>query len=98
MRYKPDMQIMERPDQIPAIQAHLKEQGALYGSTSLVNLVNTKGYEQPLREAFERNIRLAKVDKVKYHHFDFHLECKAMRWDRISVLLDQLAPEMEEKG
>lgn len=98
LRYKPDMQIMERPDQIHAIQMHLKQQGALYGSTSLVNLVNTKGYEQPVCEAYERNVRLAKVDNVKYHHFDFHHECKAMRWDRISVLLDQLAPEMEANG
>lgn len=98
LRYKPDMQVMEWPDQIHAIQMHLKEQVALYGSTSLVNLVNTKGHEQPVREAYERNVRLAKVDNVKYHHFDFHHECKAMRWDRISVLLDQLTPEMEAEG
>ncbi|KAG8824745.1 hypothetical protein FRC19_001165 [Serendipita sp. 401] len=98
LRYLPDMQVMERPDAIPALRLHLEEQVALYGSQSLVNLVNSKGHEQQVKEAYERNVKTVALPSVQYHHFDFHKECRHMRWDRISILIDQLEPELEEKG
>ncbi|CCA67182.1 probable SAC1-recessive suppressor of secretory defect [Serendipita indica DSM 11827] len=98
LAYIPDMQVMERPDAISALRLHLEEQVSLYGSQSLVNLVNSKGHEQQVKEGYEKNVALASVPSVQYHHFDFHKECRHMRWDRISILLDRLAPELEEKG
>lgn len=38
------------------MQKHLQEQVATYGEQSLVNLVNQKGYEKPVKEAFERYV------------------------------------------
>jgi hypothetical protein len=38
------------------MQKHLQEQVSIYGEQSLVNLVNQKGYEQPVKEAYERYI------------------------------------------
>lgn len=35
---------------------------------------------------------------VKYEYFDFHMECKKMRWDRISLLLENIGEELEEQG
>lgn len=32
---------------------HLQEQVAEYGGQSLINLVNQKGHEQPVKEAYE---------------------------------------------
>lgn len=98
LRYIPDMQIMERPDTIPALQAHLKEQTAIYGPTSMVNLINTRGHEQQVREAYERDIRAAGIPNINYHHFDFHKECSRMRWDRIHLLTDALDSETEAIG
>lgn len=98
LNYKPDMQVMDRPDTLKAFKMHVEEQVSLYGSQSLVNLVNTKGHEQPVREGYEKYVKLAAIPTVQYHHFDFHKECKNMKWHRISVLLDQLEPELEEKG
>ncbi|KAG8817964.1 hypothetical protein FRC17_011020 [Serendipita sp. 399] len=72
LRYLPDMQVMERPDAIPALKLHLEEQISLYGSQTLVNLVNSKGHEQQVKEAYERNVKLAAIPSVQYHHFDFH--------------------------
>ncbi|KAG8797549.1 hypothetical protein FRC16_008752 [Serendipita sp. 398] len=63
-----------------------------------VNLVNSKGHEQQVKEAYERNVKTVALPSVQYHHFDFHKECRHMRWDRISILIDQLEPELEEKG
>lgn len=32
----------------------------------------------------------------RYVAFDFHKECKNMRWDRLSLLLDQVADMQDE--
>jgi hypothetical protein len=98
LKYLPDMQVMDRPDTITAIRRHLEEQVALYGPQTLVNLVNTNGHEQKVREGYEASVAIAGVPSVNYHHFDFHRECKHMRWDRISILIDRIEPELEEKG
>jgi hypothetical protein len=35
---------------------------------------------------------------VKYEYFDFHTECKHMRWDRISVLVDKIQQDLIHQG
>ena len=97
------------------MRLHLQEQINLYGEQSLVNLVNHKGYEQPVKEAYEKYIaqvstihaafvqlRLTNcqinLPKVKYEYFDFHNECKYMRWNRISVLVDKIQGDLVRQG
>ena len=36
------------------MRRHLQEQVDTYGDQTLVNLVNQKGYEKPIKEAYER--------------------------------------------
>jgi hypothetical protein len=98
LRYQPDMQVMDRPDTLKAFSTHFEEQVSLYGPQSVVNLVNTKGHEQPVKEGYEKTVQAASIPSVQYHHFDFQHECRRMRWDRISLLVDRLEPELEEKG
>lgn len=43
--------------QLDAAKKHFEEQVSTYGETSLVSLVNHKGYEQPVKEAYEQTIR-----------------------------------------
>lgn len=43
------------------MRLHLHEQVTLYGEQSLVNLVNQKGYEQPIKEAFEKYVAQVRV-------------------------------------
>lgn len=33
--------------------------------------------------------------KIKYEAFDFHYECKKMRWDRLSILVNRVAHEQD---
>ncbi|KAI0735477.1 SacI homology domain-containing protein [Earliella scabrosa] len=98
LRYKPDVQVMELQDTINALRAHLQDNLNLYGSQSLVNLVNHKGHEKPVKEAFEKYMAEANMPKTKYEYFDFHNECKNMRWDRISVLLAKLEEDLIQQG
>jgi hypothetical protein len=43
----------ERP-QTDAMKLHLNEQVSKYGATSLVNLINHKGHEKPIKEMYEK--------------------------------------------
>lgn len=103
--------------QVDAARRHLDEQVGFYGETSLVSLVNHKGHEQPVKEAYEHEVaqvmtfaRLRLITphahydqqlnhpKVRYQYFDFHNECKHMRWDRISVLIDKMEEDLVKQG
>lgn len=35
---------------------------------------------------------------VRYEYFDFHNECRKMRWDRISVLVEKMKDDLERHG
>jgi hypothetical protein len=43
---------------------------------------------------------IAQLDlpKVRYEYFDFHNECRNMRWDRISMLIDKMKDDLEREG
>lgn len=38
------------------------------------------------------------LPKVKYEYFDFHNECKHMKWDRISLLVDRIQEDLVREG
>ncbi|WVQ95382.1 hypothetical protein IAU59_002479 [Kwoniella sp. CBS 9459] len=104
LRYKPDLQIMDYTETANAIKTHLHDLINIYGHVFLVNLVNQKGHEQPVKEAFEKYMSLAAssdpviAEKAHYVYFDFHHECRKLRFDRISLLIDRLAPDLERMG
>ncbi|OCH96696.1 hypothetical protein OBBRIDRAFT_830093 [Obba rivulosa] len=99
LRYKPDVQVMELQDTVvDAFRKHLQEQVQLYGESALVNLVNQKGHERPIKEAYEKYVTEASVPKTRYEYFDFHNECKNMRWDRINVLIAKLEDDLTRQG
>ncbi|KAF8446152.1 SacI homology domain-containing protein [Boletus edulis BED1] len=98
LRYKPDLQVMDLQDTVDAMRRHLHEQASIYGEQSLVNLVNQKGYEQPVKDAYERIFNQAEATDAKYQYFDFHNECKNMRWDRINILIDKMQDDLLRQG
>ncbi|KAJ6627294.1 SacI homology domain-containing protein [Mycena sp. CBHHK59/15] len=91
-------EVMDLQDTSDMMRRHLQEQVATYGEQSLVNLVNQKGHEQPLKEVYERYVAQLNLSNVRYQYFDFHNECKHMRWDRISVLIDELEVDLKRQG
>jgi len=98
LRYKPDVQIMDLQDTLEATRKHFQQQTALYGDTNLVNLVNHKGHEQPVKEAYEHQMAELNLPNVHYEYFDFHNECKHMHWERISVLIDKIQDDLAKHG
>lgn len=90
LRYKPDLQIMEKPETVAATKKHFEDQIQRYGDNYLVNLVNQKGYEKPVKEAYERAVDKLENPKVHYTYYDFHHECKGMKFERVMDLVERL--------
>lgn len=84
--------------QAESLNRHFEQQISLYGDQYLVNLVNSHGYEKPVKEAYERALDAMANPRVHYTYFDFHKECKGLRFDRVGVLIDGLHEELEQQG
>ncbi|KAK4049589.1 Phosphoinositide phosphatase sac1 [Microbotryomycetes sp. JL201] len=98
LRYKPDLKVMDLSSTAESLQRHFDAQIEQYGDQYLVNLVNQKGYEKPVKEAYEKAIEAMRNPRVHYTYFDFHHECKGLRFDRVSVLIDGLGDELQRQG
>jgi hypothetical protein len=98
LRYKPDLKIMDLSSTIESLSRHFEQQISLYGSQILINLVNQKGYEKPVKEAYEKALQGLKNDRLNYVYFDFHHECKGLRFDRVGGLIDSLDSELTKQA
>lgn len=100
LRYKPPPKLTEADveEHKAACSRHLENTTLFYGRQILVNLVDHKGAEGQLGHAFEEVIHSIGLSSVRYEAFDFHSECRHMRWDRLSILIDRLSFEQDEMG
>ena len=62
LKYTPKLQIRSVESALPAAKKHFDEQIKLYGENYMVNLVNQKGREQPVKEAYEKMVKLLQTD------------------------------------
>ncbi|EDO18011.1 hypothetical protein Kpol_1054p59 [Vanderwaltozyma polyspora DSM 70294] len=92
LKYKPDLRLGDNGS-YESTKLHFKEQEELYGDNYLVNLVNQKGHELPVKQSYENAVDALNDPKLHYIYFDFHHECSKMRWHRVKLLIDELAKE-----
>ncbi|GFR66006.1 phosphatidylinositide phosphatase SAC1 [Elysia marginata] len=102
-KQKADLKRLPNPvvldtDHLSAFQKHFDHQIYTYGSQVVVNLVNQDGAEKCLENTLSQVITSAQNKNIRYEPFDFHKECKRMRWDRLSILLDRLEPDRNRFG
>lgn len=66
----------------------------------LLDLVDHRGSEGQLQAAYEEAVQRLppSAAQVRYEPFDFHAECRKMRWDRLSILMDRVAIDQDEMG
>ncbi|KAK3855727.1 hypothetical protein Pcinc_037892 [Petrolisthes cinctipes] len=85
-----------------AFTRHFESQVLCYGKQVAINLIDQKGKEGKLHENYKHLIdtsnRQMVKDNVRYEYFDFHHECRKLRWDRLSILMERLAPDRESMG
>ncbi|KAI8071575.1 SacI homology domain-containing protein [Gongronella butleri] len=98
LKYTPRLWVGDSKKSAAAARLHFDEQISVYGDQLLVNLVNTKGYELPMGQAYANVVKQLNDPRLRYTHFDFHKECSKMRWHRIQLLVDELNGDLETQG
>ena len=73
-----------------AYQRHMNTQKKHYGDNYIVNLIDKKGSQDRIGKHFTELVRAANDSSVKYTWFDFHHECKNMKWHNLSKLINEL--------
>ena len=51
-----------------------------------------------MKEAYERALDALRNDRLNYVYFDFHHECKGLRFDRVDGLIDGLDEELQKQS
>ncbi|KAG5899838.1 hypothetical protein JTB14_012309 [Gonioctena quinquepunctata] len=100
LRYKPPPTLldMDPQEQQATCLRHLEELTTLYGKQVLVNLIDHSGREGVMERAFKDAVNNLAYPSTRYEPFDFHHECRKMRWDRLSILIDRIALDQDEMG
>ncbi|XP_063951272.1 phosphatidylinositol-3-phosphatase SAC1-B-like [Lytechinus pictus] len=98
LKYKPVPQISESQSHLDAFKRHFDDQVVNYGNQVLINLIDHKGVEDRLEKMFAKTVYDSGNQMMRYESFDFHYECRKMRWDRLSILMDKLAKDQQQFG
>ncbi|KAM4630283.1 phosphatidylinositol-3-phosphatase SAC1-A isoform 1-T1 [Polymixia lowei] len=96
LKYKPKPLISKSTNHMDGFQRHFDSQVLIYGKQTILNLVNQKGSEKPLEQAFAKMVSGMENGMINYVAFDFHKECSRMRWDRLQILVDTVAEAQDE--
>jgi len=97
MKYTPRIHLITDPQfNTGSFRRHFAEQLELYGNQVVINLLNQKGDELKLSTAYHQQILLFPENdqKIKYFSFDFHRQLHGMKYERLSILLDQIKSEI----
>ena len=81
-----------------AAEAHFKETKAVYGPQYMINLIDKKGSQKRIGDQFTRVHTELKDKDLSYVWFDFHGECKNMKWENLSKLVDIVQGELNGYG
>ncbi|KAK3525176.1 hypothetical protein QTP86_021412 [Hemibagrus guttatus] len=98
LKYKPKPLISSTTTHLDGFQRHFDSQVLIYGKQVILNLVNQKGSELPLEQAFAKLANNMDNGIIKYIAFDFHKECSKMRWHRLQILVNAVAEMQDEFG
>ena len=77
-----------------AASLHIKETQADYTKQYFVNLIDKKGSQERIGKKMTQMIDALANPDISYVWFDFHGECKKMKWENLSKLVDIVKEEM----
>eukprot|EP00002_Diphylleia_rotans_P029021 TRINITY_DN5872_c0_g1_i1.p1 TRINITY_DN5872_c0_g1~~TRINITY_DN5872_c0_g1_i1.p1 ORF type:complete len:325 (-),score=54.93 TRINITY_DN5872_c0_g1_i1:122-1096(-) len=98
IRYSPPVVLGEESKSLEYFGIHASELAQTYGSQIYVNLVNKAGSEGRIASAFQRLVEQVPDLNITYTHFDFHRECKNMKFERVYDLLTSMEKSFSEQG
>jgi hypothetical protein len=107
MKYTPRVHLLEPVESdrcVAAYTSHFDTQLDTYGDNCAVNLIDRKGGQLMLGEAFEAAVdgyskaRPAGSKQFEFVWFDFHKECAKMQWQHLSKLLKSVSASIQRFG
>ncbi|KAG0342270.1 hypothetical protein BG004_005708 [Podila humilis] len=98
-RLKP-IPIMERTEQenLDGFTKHVESQIKSYGRQIFISLVEQHGREHVAGSAYTHFVETLAEPNVRYVEFDFHEECKGMKYENIDRLIKNLEIPIQELG
>lgn len=60
--------------------------------------IDQRGPEALLENAYRNLVQRINNQNVRYEAFDFHAECKRLRWDKLDILMERLASDQRQMG
>jgi len=64
----------------------------------MINLIDKKGSQQRIGNEFTKVHKELQDKELKYTWFDFHGECKKMKWENLSKLVKIVKEELSSYG
>jgi len=100
LKYTPKVELTGEPaSQALVLNKHLTKQIASYGDIIVVNLIDKKKDQLMLGALYEEYCAKMNDSRVSHFWFDFHHECKKMKYENLSRLFNQIGePAFEKMG
>jgi len=97
LQYKPNHVLLNKEHENTLMaRRHFEEQLKLYGSQVIVNLIDQKGPELVLADAYEALIRKLDSPKLKYVSFDFHHYPENKCSKKMRILFELIQSEFQK--
>lgn len=98
LKYMPKPEFDSPARALAATRKHFEEQVLLYGRQTCVSLVNQKGKELAVHQAYADAVGALSNKAVRFVPFDFHHECSKMRYENLSKLVAEVDGEFAAQG
>ena len=96
LKYSPKLKVDEdMKSNVSAAEKHFENTIESYGDHVLINLIDKKGSQKTIGEKFTQLIDQMSNDKLKYVWFDFHHECRNMKYENLSKLVDLIKDKID---
>jgi hypothetical protein len=81
-----------------AFEKHFDQQISKYKTQIIVNLLDSKGPENNITQAYENEIKECTKykDSFIYYAFDFHSQCKNNQYQNVSILLQEMKDKISQ--
>jgi hypothetical protein len=99
MKWEPKGAILGGDNEnISVCQKHFETQVKDYGPQTIVNLIDKKGFQLHVGEYFEKMVKSCQNEALRYVWFDFHMECRNMKYENLSKLVGKIKEDLEKMG
>ena len=99
MQWSPPVVVSQNFDEsYQAAKLHIQETNTQYNKQYFVNLIDKKGSQQKIGNKFTELFDKLKDSTLNYTWFDFHGECKKMKWENLRKLLAIVDEELTNYG